>query len=95
MLEKFDVPNGRINTMTMICADPQIAAREMIVEAEHPVAGKYRMAGNPIKFSQYPLTQYGPAPTLGQHTRQVLTEYLHMPQAEIDDLLAGHQPLCK
>lgn len=95
MLEKFDVPNGRINTMTMICADPQIAAREMIVEVEHPVAGKYRMAGNPIKFSQYPQTQYGPAPTLGQHTRQVLTEYLHMPQAEIDDLLAGHQHLCK
>lgn len=95
ILDEFDVPNGRINTITMICADPQIAAREMIVEVDHPVAGKYKMAGNPIKFSQYPQTEYEPAPTLGQHTRQVLTEYLHMPQDEIDDLLAGQQLLLK
>lgn len=95
ILDKFDVPNGRINTMKLICADPQIAAREMIVEVDHPVAGKYKMAGNPIKLSQYPKTDYRPAPTLGQHTRQVLTDYLHMSQEEIDDMLADQQRLLK
>ena len=57
------MPNGRINTMKMICADPQIAARNMIVEVEHPVAGTYRMAGSPLKFGNYPDTTYEPAPT--------------------------------
>ena len=79
IFEAHGVPNGRINTMKMICADPQIAARNMIVEVEHPVAGTYRMAGSPLKFGNYPDTTYEPAPTLGQHTREVLAEYLKMP----------------
>ena len=93
ILERFQVPNGRINTMTMICADPQIAARNMIVEVDHPVAGKYKMAGSPIKLSAYPDTTYEPAPTLGQHTRQVLTEYLGMSQEDIDAILKEQEPL--
>lgn len=84
ILNEFQVPNGRINTMLMACSDPQIAARDMIVEVEHPVAGKYRMAGNPIKFSSMPKTQYEAAPMLGQHTRQILSERLHMSEEEIE-----------
>ncbi|MEM5780860.1 MAG: CoA transferase, partial [Lawsonibacter sp.] len=88
ILEANGVPNGRINTMTMICADPQIAARDMIVEVEHPVAGKYKMAGSPLKFSNYPNTTYAPAPTLGQHTHEVLKNYLGMTEEEIAAMLA-------
>ena len=54
ILNAHGVPNSRINTMMMICADPQIRARNMVVEVEHPVAGKYKMAGSPLKFSNYP-----------------------------------------
>ncbi len=68
-LNQFGVPNGRINTLTMICKDPQIAARDMIVKVEHPVAGTYQMAGSPLKFSSLTEAHYEPAPTLGQHTR--------------------------
>lgn len=93
ILERYGVPNGRINTMTMICEDPQIAAREMIVEVDHPVAGKYKMAGSPIKFSRYPNTTYAPAPTLGQHTNEVLTNYLDMPQEEIQAMLEDQAKL--
>ena len=95
ILEAHDVPNGRINTMTMICDDPQIAARDMIVEVEHPVAGKYKMAGSPLKFGNYPETTYEPAPMLGQHTQEVLKEYLGMPQEEIDELLEEHKNMLK
>ena len=95
ILTSHGVPNSRINTMTMICADPQIAARNMIVEVDHPVAGTYRMAGSPLKFSGYPDTAYAPAPTLGQHTREVLKEYLNLPDERIDAILAGQEQLLK
>jgi CoA:oxalate CoA-transferase len=87
-LDRFNVPHGRINTMEMICNDPQIAARSMIVEAEHPVAGKYRMAGNPVKFSETPATHYGPSPMLGQHNREIFSQMLQMTDQQIDTLLA-------
>ena len=93
IFEAHGVPNGRINTMKMICADPQIAARNMIVEVEHPVAGTYRMAGSPLKFGNYPDTTYEPAPTLGQHTREVLAEYLKMPEEEIETMLKEQKEL--
>ena len=65
----------------------------MIVEVEHPVAGKYKMAGSPLKFSNYPDTTYEPAPMLGQHTREVLKDYLGMPEEEIDAMLAEQSKL--
>lgn len=95
ILEEHGVPNGRINTMTMICADPQIAARNMIVEVDHPVAGKYKMAGSPLKFGNYPDTTYAPAPMLGEHTQEVLKEYLDMPQEQIDTLMEEHAEMLK
>ena len=95
ILNAHGVPNSRINTMMMICADPQIRARNMVVEVEHPVAGNYKMAGSPLKFSNYPDTAYAPAPTLGQHTVQVLQEYIGMPAEEISAMLAGQEQLAK
>lgn len=93
ILGENGVSYGRINTMKMICADPQIAVRNMLVEAEHPIAGKYKMAGNPIKFANYPDITYGPAPMLGQHTREILHNYLEMEDAEIDSLLEEQDKL--
>ena len=87
ILTKHGVPNGCINTMTRICADPQIAARNMIVEVEHPVAGNYKMAGSPLKFSLFPETVYQPAPMLGQHTSEILGEYLNMSEEESDCII--------
>lgn len=93
ILNNFGVPNGRINTMTMVCKDPQIAARQMIVEVEHPVAGKYRMAGSPIKFGSQKEPAYAPAPMLGQHTREILSSYVHMSGEEIEAELAKQEKL--
>ena len=87
ILNRHEVPNGRINTMTMICNDPQIAARNMIVEVEHPVAGSYKMAGSPIKFNRYPDPEYRPAPMLGEHAKEILSEYLQMSDEDIGELM--------
>ena len=92
-LNQFGVPNGRINTLTMICKDPQIAARDMIVKVEHPVAGTYQMAGSPLKFSSLTEAHYEPAPTLGQHPREILSERLNMTDTEIEALLKEQESM--
>ena len=47
----------------------------MIVEVEHPTAGKMKIPGVPIKFSETPCAVEKPAPILGQHTDEVLKEF--------------------
>ena len=64
----------------------QVQARGMIVESEHPVAGKVQVVGVPVKLSKTPGSVREPAPLLGQHTDEVLHEYLGMTDAEISAL---------
>jgi crotonobetainyl-CoA:carnitine CoA-transferase CaiB-like acyl-CoA transferase len=67
-------------------ADPQTRARAMVVSSDHPVAGSIETLGLPVKFSGTPGGIRYPAPTLGQHTRDVLAEYGYG-EAEISSLL--------
>ena len=76
ILDNAGVPNGPINTVDKVLEDPQVLAREMIVEIEHPVAGKLKVPGVPIKLSDTPGSIRTPAPTLGQHTEEILKEFL-------------------
>ncbi|MFX0047471.1 MAG: CaiB/BaiF CoA transferase family protein [Candidatus Hermodarchaeota archaeon] len=56
------------------CEDPQIKARNMVIELEHPKFGKIHNVGSPIKFSRTPLTIRSIAPQIGQHTKEILKE---------------------
>ncbi|GHV45042.1 CoA transferase [Synergistales bacterium] len=77
MILDVGVPASPINTIDRVVSDPHIAvAREMFVEVEHPVAGKLKLTGNQIKFSEDKIEIRTPAPTLGQHTGDVLRDYL-------------------
>jgi formyl-CoA transferase len=67
------VPCGACLDTGEVLTDPHLPAREMIVEVEHPVRGRYVTVGNPIKLSASPTT-IGPAPLLGQHRHEILTE---------------------
>jgi crotonobetainyl-CoA:carnitine CoA-transferase CaiB-like acyl-CoA transferase len=87
-LEAEGVPCGRINSIADMAADPQTLAREMVVELEHPRAGRTRTLGLPIKLSASPGKVARPAPLLGQHTREVLAEF-GFSSEEIEALLAG------
>ena len=87
-LEAAGVPCGPINSIADMVADPQTAARAMVVELEHPRAGRTRALGLPIKLSASPGSVARAAPLLGQHTREVLAEY-GFAAAEIDALYAS------
>ena len=71
-LEASGVPVGPINKIGEMLSDPQVAARAMVVEVNHPKAGKTKALGLPIKFSDTPGSVRSAAPLLGQHTRVVL-----------------------
>jgi formyl-CoA transferase len=73
-LEAAGIPCGPINNYEEVFADPQIRARGMVVEVDHPSLGRIRMAGPPVKMSETPPVAGRPAPLLGQHTREVLAE---------------------
>jgi crotonobetainyl-CoA:carnitine CoA-transferase CaiB-like acyl-CoA transferase len=87
-LEAEGVPCGPINSIADMAADPQTAAREMVVELDHPRAGRTRTLGLPIKLSATPGKVTRAAPLLGEHTREVLAEF-GFSRAEIDALIAG------
>lgn len=73
-LRAADIPCGPINEVDEALNDPQIIAREMIVEQLHPTAGTVRSVGNPVHLSATPVSYRLPSPTLGQHTGEILTE---------------------
>jgi formyl-CoA transferase len=78
------VPCGACLDTGEVLNDPHLRERDMIVEVEHPVRGRYVTVGNPIKLSASPTT-IGPSPVLGQHRRAILKE-LGYGDADIDAL---------
>ena len=73
ILGEAGVPCGAVLDTGEVLTDPHLRARDMIVEVEHPVRGKYVTVGNPIKLSASP-TKILPAPLLGQHRQEILSE---------------------
>jgi crotonobetainyl-CoA:carnitine CoA-transferase CaiB-like acyl-CoA transferase len=74
-LEAEGVPCGPIQSIAEMAADPQTAARGMVVELAHPRAGRTRALGLPVKLSATPGGVTRPAPLFGEHTREVLGEF--------------------
>lgn len=90
-LEAFDaagVPAGPVNSMQESLAHPQALARGMVVELAHPQAGATKALGSPVHFSSTPTSVDMPAPMLGEHTREVLSEAGYS-SAEIEAFVAG------
>jgi CoA:oxalate CoA-transferase len=85
-MEEIGIPCGPINTVDRVVADPQVQAREMIAEVEHAGVGKVKMAACPVKLSETPSGIQGPAPTLGQHTEEVLIRLLGYSTEQIETL---------
>jgi formyl-CoA transferase len=74
LLDANDIPCGPINDYAQVFADPQVLARDMVVETEHPTLGHLRTLGSPIKMSATPPNVSRRAPQLGEHTIDVLSE---------------------
>ena len=93
VFEAQGVPVGPVNkTSDMVC-DPQVLAREMVIEVEHPRAGRVKAIGHPVKFSETQADRTRPAPLLGQHTREVLRG-LGYSDREIEALAAAGAVQC-
>ena len=85
ILEAAGVPCGPIYDISQVYADPQVIARDMVVEVEHPTAGTIRNVGIPVKFSETPGNIRRPPPRFGEHTEEVLAEFGYT-TGEIDSL---------
>jgi crotonobetainyl-CoA:carnitine CoA-transferase CaiB-like acyl-CoA transferase len=86
LLEKFGVPCGPINNLEQVFNDPQIKARKVKQEIEHPLNGKLSFVANPIHFSENPIEYRFPPPLLGQHTREVLSQMLGLSEDRLEKL---------
>jgi crotonobetainyl-CoA:carnitine CoA-transferase CaiB-like acyl-CoA transferase len=80
------IPMGAINTIDDVVRHPQVAARGVLVECEHPTAGKTRVVGPAVKLSDTPGAVRRPAPLLGEHTATVLRDTLGLGETELERL---------
>lgn len=84
LLEADGIPCGPVNSIKEVIEDPHVLAREMVVEVEHPAAGLFKTAGFPVKYSKTPCRVEKPAPTIGQHTEEILRDIAGLDQQEIE-----------
>ncbi len=85
-LEPAGVPSGPINTLDRVFDDPQVLARGMRVKIPHALGVEVEHAGNPIRFSASPVDYPRAAPLLGEHTDEVLAEWLGLDAPAIAQL---------
>ena len=88
LLEAAGVPNGPINDVAQMFEEPQVKARGVRVELEHPAAGMLPTVASPMRFSGTPLEHKLAPPLLGQHTEEILRERLGKSAAQIAALRA-------
>ena len=75
LLHEAGVPAAPVNRIDEVFKDPQVLARDMLVEIDHPKCGKYKMIGNPVKVEGVD-DEFRPSPLLGEHTDEVLKRIL-------------------
>lgn len=85
-LESAKVPCGAINDLGEVFADPQVRARGMVTEWQHPARKDLKLVSSPIHLSRTPVRKDIAPPLLGQHTAEVLGELLRHSAAEVADL---------
>ena len=86
-LNSAKVPCAPINSFSQAFSDEQVVHRKMVVEVEHPDGGKVKMPGNPIKLSYTNEHSFSPPPHLGQHTKEILTDWCNYSESEIENLI--------
>ena len=74
LFEEANLPCAPIQTLDQVFSGSQVEARKMLVEMEHPTAGKVPLVGSPLHFSRTPVSYRQPPPLLGEHTKEILSE---------------------
>ncbi|VVN67031.1 Acetyl-CoA:oxalate CoA-transferase [Pseudomonas fluorescens] len=82
------VPVGAINSIAQALDEPQVKARDMLVNIPHPLKPDFVTVGSPIKLSGTPVEYLRPAPMLGEHTDEVLKRQLGLDDGRLAELKA-------
>jgi len=90
ILESVGVPSGPINTIDQLFDDPQVQAREMVIQVDHPSAGVIKMVASPLKIPTAPVKVRLPPPTLGEHTEKILHDLLGYDRTSVEQLRTIH-----
>ncbi|MGE8496834.1 MAG: CaiB/BaiF CoA transferase family protein [Pseudomonas sp.] len=85
-LEQAGVPCGPINDLEQVFADPQVQARGLKIELPHPLAGVVPQVASPIRLSGTPVEYRYAPPLLGEHTEQVLQQWLGLSAEQVAEL---------
>jgi len=72
VIHAVKVPVGLINNLEQAFEEPQVKARDMLVEMQHPLKDKLKVIGSPIKLSRTPVEYKKAPPMLGEHTNEIL-----------------------
>ena len=84
----LDIPCGPILSMKELAEEPSLRETGTIVEVDHPTRGKYLTVGNPVKLSASPPV-VKPSPLLGEHTEEILRDFLGCSDQEITESKAS------
>lgn len=85
-LVEAGIPAGPVNTITEAIVDPQINARKMVVDLEHPGIGKVPVSGIVIKLSKTPGSIETPVPSIGQHNEEIYCSSLGYSKGKLTEL---------
>lgn len=85
ILNEEGVPAAPVNTIDKVFEDPQVLARNMLIEVDHPRCGRIKLIGNPVKIDGVD-EKFLPPPLLGQHTKEVLSKLLGYSEDMIEEL---------
>jgi formyl-CoA transferase/CoA:oxalate CoA-transferase len=88
-LQAAGVPASLVRNFQEVVEDPQCGIRQMFPTIDHPTVGVHRVTGTPVKLSATPGSAGDPAPLLGQHTGDALSELLGMDDQAIEALAAA------
>ena len=83
------VPAAPVRNLSDIVEDQDVLRRRLIIEVEHPIAGKMKILGNPLQLSRTPAVISACAPVLGAHTRDVLDDWLGLSGEQVAALNAA------
>ena len=83
LLEAAGVPCGPINDLAQVFADPQVQARGLRVELPHPLGGTVPQVASPIRLSATPVQYRNAPPLLGEHSEQVLRQWLGLDAEQV------------
>ncbi|XP_069816438.1 succinate--hydroxymethylglutarate CoA-transferase isoform X3 [Dendropsophus ebraccatus] len=87
LFEGSGIPYGPINSIKQVFSEPQVVHNGLILEMEHPMAGKISVPGPAVRFNNFNISSPRPPPVIGQHTAEVLKNILGYEDNYIAELI--------